>query len=152
MTPTYTHDVGCPRYEGQKQEGEEPAVYHGPLESFWPPEGWVQKSKYDRLREQLDAAKSYIDRTLLANMPERLAAAESELEAARKRTIEAEKDAERYRWLRDNNSPDVSVVFKLGDDRWDWGIAKHPHAFDTAIDLARSLPLTGSAADIHNPT
>ena len=38
-------------------------------------------------------------------------AAESELEAVRKRTIEAEKDAERYRWLREHMyGKDAAVV------------------------------------------
>jgi hypothetical protein len=49
----------------------------------------------------------------------------------------AQKDAERYRWLRDNrDGNDVSVVFKMSEERWDYAVARTEHTFDAAIDEA----------------
>ena len=90
-------------------------------------------------------------------------AAESELEAVRKRTIEAEKDAERYRWLRDHYrwaEDSMNELWFSGDLKvWFSGDLKapcmgHPYPdgiidsemvdqlrgeLDRAIDQARSL-------------
>ena len=114
-----------------------------------------EKQRADAAESELEAVRGELRNERLLKRLDKVRAeqAEERLEAVRKRTIEAEKDAERYRWLKTRMGHydlDESITSARSAPTISWRVRRWYHdstdfssnTIDAAID--RSLPLTGS--------